>query len=963
MAGVVVVVAILVVAGLYVLHMPPFPKPSPPSPPSPTSVVASPNVTVLSNATMADLISNGSGFYNFTSIAPGISSLHPGSIILTAAGSGLLARVVTITNRSNMISLFTVPSSLSQVFLQGEISSEGPLVASSPSSSIASPGSAVADRGSSVLASFSFTQTWATGDGGKLAVSGSDTISGSYALFANFSLLQGLTGFYFGTQLSNVLSISASVTQAASVSVSAPVYHTILSDILIQVGPIPLVLVPVLNFTVGASLNVKASVTASFSGNAAASTGVRYAQGAWSPFVSQSMNWTYSAPVPTASISERDYALVPHLDLLVDGLVGPTLALQPYLRLSGTVPGCPAVSIFAGITGAVGIDLGFLSLGLAKGGSELTYPLPSFERKLGSIPSCYGATFDESGLPTGTAWSVSLNTTARGSTSPRISFENLSNGSYNFAVAPVGGYFASPSSGSLNVSGAYVTQSISFSNSHNDSVSFVESGLQPGTSWSVTMNGVTVSSDSQVVNFTLPNGTYSYVIPALTSMTSTPAFGSLTVEGIGLVEPVNFSQNPKGAYTLMFIESGLPTGAMWTVSATSGAARFSVTDDGGAIELSLPNATYNWSVSTTRNFSQPADLSSDPASGTAVVQGYGGTVNVSFSNTPTYAVTFVNKGLPSGAEWSAYVFGNVTLVVTGQSSASQTRYLANGTYTCGTAMAEYVAGGAALNDYQSGCGLFRVTGKPVTVQLNWSPTVTQNITFQETGLPAGMTWTLTDGGVSVSTGSSSVLFFVSLGDYEFVVGNVPGYRASPTSGNVGYSTFPSPPIMVNITFSKLTYYSLQFVEGSLPAGTNWSVSVFPEGGVGVSADGSSTSTSVTLGLPNGTYVWVASASFGYVESNSSGVITVNGGSQSISLVFTPTSGYRLVEFIGVLGGPEFSITLDGVTRSTNGPFLFFVVPGGSFEYSISTMSAGIAIPVTGVLWLDSYALIYVGFLG
>lgn len=44
------------------------------------------------------------------------------------------------------------------------------------------------------------------------------------------------------------------------------------------------------------------------------------------------------------------------------------------------------------------------------------------------------------------------------------------------------------------------------------SVTFVESGLPPGTTWSVTLNGVTKSSTSNSITFILPEGTYSYSV-------------------------------------------------------------------------------------------------------------------------------------------------------------------------------------------------------------------------------------------------------------------------------------------------------------------------------------------------------------------------------------------------------------------------------------------------------------------
>jgi len=48
------------------------------------------------------------------------------------------------------------------------------------------------------------------------------------------------------------------------------------------------------------------------------------------------------------------------------------------------------------------------------------------------------------------------------------------------------------------------------------SVTFTESGLPSGTSWSVTLNGNTESSTTNTISFSEPNGTYSYVVASVT---------------------------------------------------------------------------------------------------------------------------------------------------------------------------------------------------------------------------------------------------------------------------------------------------------------------------------------------------------------------------------------------------------------------------------------------------------------
>ena len=87
-----------------------------------------------------------------------------------------------------------------------------------------------------------------------------------------------------------------------------------------------------------------------------------------------------------------------------------------------------------------------------------------------SAVATYAVTFTESGLPTGTRWSVTLAGVSKTSTATTITFQEP-NGTYAFSVGPVSGYTSTPSAGSLSVSGAPVSQALTFSTSGSGSAS------------------------------------------------------------------------------------------------------------------------------------------------------------------------------------------------------------------------------------------------------------------------------------------------------------------------------------------------------------------------------------------------------------------------------------------------------------------------------------------------------------
>ena len=82
----------------------------------------------------------------------------------------------------------------------------------------------------------------------------------------------------------------------------------------------------------------------------------------------------------------------------------------------------------------------------------------------------YSVTFNESGLTPGTTWSVTFNSLTESSTSNTITFTGVSNGGYSYTVGSVSGFAASPASGSITVSSANVSQTITFTVQHHNVV-------------------------------------------------------------------------------------------------------------------------------------------------------------------------------------------------------------------------------------------------------------------------------------------------------------------------------------------------------------------------------------------------------------------------------------------------------------------------------------------------------------
>ncbi len=158
-----------------------------------------------------------------------------------------------------------------------------------------------------------------------------------------------------------------------------------------------------------------------------------------------------------------------------------------------------------------------------------SYNLAVTEFRLG--PQTYTVSFEQTGLPSGTIWEVTLaGSNYQYSDTNLIEF-TVPNGTYSFTVGGENGYVAFPSSGVVSVSGANVGQKIVFDPASSAvSVTFREKGLPAGTIWSVDLSGDVAYSSTSTIVFEVPGGsTYSFSVAAEPGYGVTPSSGTFSV--------------------------------------------------------------------------------------------------------------------------------------------------------------------------------------------------------------------------------------------------------------------------------------------------------------------------------------------------------------------------------------------------------------------------------------------------
>ncbi len=297
-------------------------------------------------------------------------------------------------------------------------------------------------------------------------------------------------------------------------------------------------------------------------------------------------------------------------------------------------------------------------------------------------------------------------------------------------------------------------------------VSFHESGLPVGTSWSVTLNGTTETSTTSTISFAEYPGTYAFTVGSLAGWSISPASGAVTVTNNAVVVNVTTSTID----TVTFSESGLPVGTSWSVVLNG----IEHTSTGTTVTFTTVGGSYAYTVVA------PAGYTATPPNGTlAIGGGYLQPVSFRLTSPPPQKV-LVNvqeTGLPTGTSWTAYVGGSP---VSGSTATLTIEVAANSTY-------DYQATATVpLSIYSAAPGKFSVQASTYDLVVAFHP-VLYTVTFSETGLAGGTSWSVVVNGQTYPSSGTTVTVQLTNGSYTYAFNTVSGY-ALPATGASGTGT-------------------------------------------------------------------------------------------------------------------------------------------------------------------------------
>ncbi len=265
-----------------------------------------------------------------------------------------------------------------------------------------------------------------------------------------------------------------------------------------------------------------------------------------------------------------------------------------------------------------------------------------------SVVKSYHLYFNETGLPAGMVWNVTVEGITRSTDGTSLEF-NLTSGNQSYFIGYTGNYSPDPQYGYQVIRNKNVTVNVLFVSGYR--VEFSSKGLPPvnpltggADSFTVYMNSYNQRFQTIFINndtggyayAVVPDGVYSYKPVAADGNYVSPE-SNLTVSGSSVHRVVNFTL---GTFSIKFIENGLPHGQEWSVSNQT----TTLYSNNTTIDFISLGGEYDFELNYSKNY-VPSFLLLDMNTA-----GMNRTYNVTF--TYGYAVNITESGLPDGTNWS-----------------------------------------------------------------------------------------------------------------------------------------------------------------------------------------------------------------------------------------------------------------------------------------------------------------------
>jgi formylglycine-generating enzyme required for sulfatase activity len=304
--------------------------------------------------------------YRFDAMTAALAAVAPGEIIVAgpcaAAPDGFLRRATSISQSGGDVIVQTAQATLEDALQQGEVHMETVMLPGDIRSVTLAEGVTARAAGqSSNPLSFhlDFNQVLVQEGAAIVRASGSVDIAPrlSFDLVVRDWKVRQLAATAYIDQ-SAVVRVDAALEDEVTESKVLAEYY--LGAITFFVGPVPVVVSPLLQISVGVTGKVHIGVTAQISQSASLTAGARYRDGAgWETIQAIVPGFASQPPSLEATLSIKGFARA-DIDLRLYGVAGWSVGVSPYLELVADIATAPWWKLHGGIDVPVGVEVATL---------------------------------------------------------------------------------------------------------------------------------------------------------------------------------------------------------------------------------------------------------------------------------------------------------------------------------------------------------------------------------------------------------------------------------------------------------------------------------------------------------------------------------------------------------------------------------------------------------------------------
>ena len=597
----------------------------------------------------------------FSNTAPSLQGVQPGDVLVCGVGNGFLLKVLSVTPQGGTLVLQTVLATLTDVIAKGAFDQKATFVPSqliylAPGVTVSTnnpatlrPSTAMAAGPMAAHGQFTFAYNF-----DNVALAPNVTLSGSADLTVAPDVSVQI-GFPFDLQ-----AFSASVTADMNADLDLFIGASLSAEkeillaqyagtpFVIMAGPVPIVIVPMLELYGGASVQADAGIEFGADITGSYTAGAAWQKGTgWNNLGANSLSFSTTLGQPSVGGNMRAY-LQPHVKLAFYGVSGPDISAEPGVTLAGNL-NVPKKQFCWSLTGDVdaGIRIEFLTIG----NFDLSYQADLFSYTHQFAGTCYSVS------------SGSAPTVTTGAASSITSVSATLNGTANPNGLPTMAHFEWGTTASYGNSTS--AQSLG-SGTSSASVNAAISGLSPNTTYHFRLVASNSAGTTQGSDRTFTT----------TSNPTPPTVTTLVASAVGTTTAtLNGSVNPHGLTTTDHFEWGLTTSyGNTTPNQSAGSGTGTVSMNAGISGLA-PGTTYHFRAigSNSAGTAYGADLTfTTGSSGGAPTVTTGAATSVT-TNSATLNGTVNANGLATTVwfEWGTTTnYGNATVAQAVGSSTS-----------------------------------------------------------------------------------------------------------------------------------------------------------------------------------------------------------------------------------------------------------------------------------------------------